>query len=72
MHLKLREVIPTRFICQKSLHEMGIERNVKRVFVGVGMSNMYSMLRLTFRRLTLEFLSSFNVRRDGYRTVSSV
>ncbi|XP_056683569.1 uncharacterized protein [Spinacia oleracea] len=72
VHLKKREVIPTRFICQKSLHDMGLEQDVKRVFYGVGMRNMYSMLRLTFRRLTLEFLSSLHLRKDGYRNVSSV
>ncbi|XP_056685879.1 uncharacterized protein, partial [Spinacia oleracea] len=51
---------------------MGIESDVKRLFHGVDMKDMYSMLRLTFRRITLEFLSSLALRRDGYRTVSAV
>ena len=65
MILAKRKLIPTRYMCDATLDELGLKEEVHRMFHNIGMLEFMQFEAPTFARITLEFLSTveFKMRR---------
>ena len=63
--LKHRHIIPTRFLCLTTLNRLGIYHDMHQLFCNIGLGKLFKMHEHTYADLTLEFLSSFDVVREG-------
>jgi hypothetical protein len=63
--LAKRKLIPTRYMCDATLDELGLKEEVHRMFHTIGMLEYMQFEAPTFARITLEFLSTveFKMRR---------
>lgn len=63
--LSKRKHIPTRYMCDATLDELGLKEGVHRMFHNIGMLEFVQFEAPTFARITLEFLSTveFKMRR---------
>ncbi|XP_050920322.1 uncharacterized protein LOC127137959 [Lathyrus oleraceus] len=60
-HLK-RKFTPTKYMCNGTLQELGLEAEVHRMFHTLGMLEFMQLEALTFARITLEFLSTIEFK----------
>ncbi|KAI5388149.1 uncharacterized protein LOC127100949 isoform X2 [Lathyrus oleraceus] len=63
--LAQRRLIPTRYMCDATLDELGLKEEVHRMFHNIGMLEFMQFEAPTFVRITLEFFSTveFKMRR---------
>lgn len=63
--LAQRKLIPTRYMCDATLDELGLKEEVHCMFHNIGMLEFIQFEAPTFARITLEFLSTveFKMRR---------
>lgn len=63
--LAKRKLIPTRYMCDATLDELGLKEEVHRMFHNIGMLEFMQFEAPTFARITLKFLSTveFKMRR---------
>lgn len=56
--LKVRNTLATRFIDHDCLRFMGVYEKTRGLFARLGLSSLFTMFHKSYRKLTLEFLSS--------------
>lgn len=56
--LAQRKLIPSRYMCDATLDELGLKEKVHRMFHNIGMLEFMKFEAPTFARITLEFLST--------------
>uniref|UniRef100_A0A803NES9 Arabidopsis retrotransposon Orf1 C-terminal domain-containing protein n=1 Tax=Chenopodium quinoa TaxID=63459 RepID=A0A803NES9_CHEQI len=63
-----RRVRPTKFYDEGVAEALGIGDDVRMLFEGCGLGNWLDLSAPTYKRLTLEFLSTLQVQRDNNRS----
>lgn len=63
--LKHRMIAPTRFVHSDLLHVLGIADITRTLFVGMGIEQFLTLYHGTYADLTLEFLSSLEIRKHA-------
>lgn len=61
VHLK-RELTPTRYMCDGTLQELGLQAKIHRMFHTLGMLEFMQLEAPTCVRITLEFLSTIEFK----------
>lgn len=61
VHIK-RKLTPTRYMCNGTLQELGLQAEVHRMFHTLGMLEFMQLEAPTFARITLEFLSTIDFK----------
>lgn len=57
-----RKITPTRYMCQRTLTDLGLKSEVDRMFHVIGLLEFMHFEALTFGRITLEFLSTLDLQ----------
>lgn len=68
LKISRRRVKPTKFYDSEVADALGVRADITMLFEGVDLGSWLELYALTYRRLTLEFLSSLCVHRDTTRS----
>lgn len=71
MHRK-RKLTPTRYMCEQTLHDLGLKIEIYRMFHVLGRLELMSLEAPTYERITLELLSTleFQLEKRWINTTS--
>lgn len=70
-HVK-RKITPTRYLCSDTLFQLGMSEKLDRMFHVLGMLEFVDCETPIYERITLEFLSTIDLKRVGREQVCTL